>query len=115
MSQKRQKTTIGLVLGLLLLGGMAVPATLAGPAGGSALQITDFRATGNLVSVTVTNTDAAYHQGYVVVDVRLDNSTVQAVAVVKLQGGSTTTATVSFGSPVDGVIAVGISEDPMPV
>jgi hypothetical protein len=68
------------------------------------------------VSVKVANATSETLEGEVVVQATVDGKTVQSSATVVVDGGTTASVMVSFGSKVEGVVAVGIiSDGPTPI
>ena len=109
----RSSNKFSLLLGAVLLVSLAVPASFA--AGGNGLEIVGHRISATAVAVTVVNSDDVQRAGTLVVTVRVGDDYQQVSVQVKVQPNASQVAVVSFGSPVDGVIVMGISDDPHPV
>jgi len=110
---RRSSNKFSFLLGVLLLVSLTVPASLA--SGGNGLEVVGHRISATAVAVTVANSNDVPREGLLVVTVRVGDDYQQASVQVKVQPNATQIAVVSFGSPVDGVIVMGISDNSDPI
>ncbi len=109
----RSSSKFSFLIGALLLVFLVFPTSFAST--DKDLEVVGQRTSATAVAVTLANSGDVAREGLVVVTVRVADGYERASVRVKIQPNATEVAVVSFGSPVDGVIVVEISEDSSPM
>jgi len=113
MNARPSKVVALLVLGIVVA--MLSAPTLAASKKSGAVVVGSYQIVGEKVLVEVTNSSRSSEAGCLSVQALVAGAAASAFETFELAGGATAWIAVGFLSPVDGVIALGISDSSTPV